>query len=84
MSPIRVGLIGLSSAPPDKYQGAGWAPIAHLPYLLNSDAYTLVALCNTSVESAKNAVKLYNLPESTKTYGNIECMFAILSQCLDP
>lgn len=78
MPPIRVGLIGLSSSPPDKYQGSGWATSAHLPYLLNSDVYTLVALCNTSVESAKKAVKLNNLPESTKTYGSSEGMFSIL------
>lgn len=75
MSPIRVGLIGLSGAPPDKYQGTAWAASAHLPYLLDSDAYTLVALCNTSVESAKKAVKMYGLPESVKTYGNPEGMF---------
>lgn len=72
MSPIRVGLIGLSGAPSDKYQGGGWAAMGHLPYLFDSDDYTLAALCNTSVESAKNAVKLNNLPEYTKTYGSVE------------
>lgn len=72
MSPIRVGLIGLSGTPPDEYQGASWAPLAHLPYLQHSDLFTLSALCNSSVASAKNAVKLHNLPESTKTYGSAE------------
>lgn len=72
MSPIRVGLIGLSGSPPDKYQGTGWAASAHLPYLLSSDKFALAALCNSSVQSAKNAIKLYNLPESTKTYGSVE------------
>ncbi|EIM82907.1 NAD-P-binding protein [Stereum hirsutum FP-91666 SS1] len=76
MSPIRVGLIGLSGAPSDQYQGTGWAAMAHLPYLLDSDAYTLAALCNTSVESAKNALKLHNLPESIKTYGSVEALAA--------
>lgn len=72
MPPIRAGLIGLSGSPPDKYQGLGWAASAHLPYLLDSEAYTFDALCNTSVESARCAVRLHNLPNSTKTYGNVE------------
>lgn len=79
MSPIRVGLIGLSGAPSDQYQGTGWAAMAHLPYLLDSDAYTLAALCNTSVESAKNALKLHNLPESIKTYGSVEGTHTIVA-----
>lgn len=64
MPPIRVGFIGLSKS--------GWAPNAHLPYLKASPNYEIVALCNSSVESASAAIKQYELPQSTKAYGNPE------------
>ncbi|KAK7998412.1 hypothetical protein PG989_006452 [Apiospora arundinis] len=64
MAPIRVGLIGLSKT--------GWAPIAHLPYLKATDKFEIVAIQNSSVESAKDAIKLHGLPESTKAYGSPE------------
>jgi predicted dehydrogenase len=70
MAPIRVGFIGLSGAPPEKYEGSGWGPNAHLPFLKQSPHFEIVALLNTSVESAKAAVRKYELPESTKTYGD--------------
>ncbi|CZR67528.1 related to transcription co-repressor GAL80 [Phialocephala subalpina] len=72
MAPIKVGLIGLSGAPPDKYEGVSWTPSAHLPYLLASPHYEIVALLNTSISSGKVAAARYNLPESTKTYENPE------------
>ncbi|KAF2804357.1 NAD-P-binding protein [Mytilinidion resinicola] len=62
MARIRIGLIGLSAA-------GSWASQAHLPYLKASEKYTIVALCNTSVESAKAAIKAHDLPASTKAYG---------------
>jgi predicted dehydrogenase len=43
---------------------------AHLPYLLASPLYQIVALCNSSVASALKAVERYNLPSNTKTYGD--------------
>jgi predicted dehydrogenase len=70
MTPIRVGLIGLSGAPPDKYEGTSWTPNAHLPYLKASPDYEIVALLNSSVESAKTAIERYNLPAETKAYGD--------------
>ncbi|KAF9699600.1 hypothetical protein EKO04_002514 [Ascochyta lentis] len=74
MAPIRVGVIGLSSAPVDESAGSvgSWAAMAHLPYLLTSPHYTIVALCNSSVKSAETAAKTYNLPSTTKTYGSPE------------
>lgn len=42
----------------------------HLPYLVASPKFNIVALCNTSVASAQAAVKRHNLPNSTKTYGS--------------
>ncbi len=63
MAPIRVGFIGLSKV--------GWGPAAHLPYLLaNPDKYSIVAICNTNVESSRRAIELYGLPEGTKAYGD--------------
>ncbi|KAH7083433.1 NAD-P-binding protein, partial [Paraphoma chrysanthemicola] len=74
MAPIRVGIIGLSSTPADVSAGSAgsWAAMAHLPYLLASPSYTITALCNSSVKSAQTAVRIHNLPSTTKTYGSPE------------
>jgi hypothetical protein len=64
MAPIRVGFLGLSKG--------GWARGAHLPYLEKSENYQIVAICNSSVESSRDAIKLYNLPEGTRAYGDPE------------
>ena len=79
MSPIRVGLIGLSGTPPDEYEGVSWTPNAHLPYLKASPDYEIVALLNSSVESAKAAIDRYELPPSTKAYSKPEglCLFPL-------
>jgi predicted dehydrogenase len=66
MGPIRVGLIGLSGAP----QGVSWAQYAHLPYLQKSPHYEIVALLNSSVESAQAAIKQFDFPAQTKAYGD--------------
>lgn len=71
MSPIRVGIIGLSGG-----AKTSWASRAHLPYLLpspkspNNGKYELIALCNSSVEAAQRAIKHYALPATTKAYGS--------------
>ncbi|KAI0155312.1 NAD(P)-binding protein [Xylariaceae sp. FL1272] len=68
MAPIRIAIIGLSSA-----AKTGWAANAHLPYLLSPlgrSKYTIVALCNSSTSSAQRAIEAYNLPQSTKAYGD--------------
>jgi len=71
MAPIRVGFLGLSKS--------GWAPGAHLPYLRDSDKYEIVAICNSSVESSQEAIRLYSLPFSTKAYGDPEGSFPSFS-----
>ena len=76
MSAIRVGLIGLSGAPPDKCEETSWTPSAHLPYLTSSPDYEIVALLNSSVESAKAAIERYTLPISTKAYSKPEGRFS--------
>ncbi|KAE9373316.1 NAD-binding Rossmann fold oxidoreductase family protein [Stipitochalara longipes BDJ] len=64
MAPIRIGFLGLSKE--------GWAPRAHLPYLQSSPDYEIVAICNSSVASSEEAIKLYSLPSTTKAYGDPE------------
>ncbi|ROW03818.1 hypothetical protein VMCG_05360 [Cytospora schulzeri] len=67
MAPIRIGIIGLSSS-----AVTSWASTAHLPYLLSVRGranYSIVALCNSSLESAKKAIETYGLDsEKTKPY----------------
>lgn len=69
MAPIRLALIGLSSS-----AVTSWASKSHLLYLLSArgrSKYTIVALCNSSVESAKNAIEAYGLDaEKTWAYGD--------------
>ncbi|KAF2876681.1 oxidoreductase [Massariosphaeria phaeospora] len=69
MAPIRIGFIGLSST-------QSWAVWAHLAYLKASNKYEIVALCNSSLESAKAAIKAHGLPESTRAYGTPEDLAA--------
>jgi predicted dehydrogenase len=69
-SPIRIGFIGLSSSKD------GWANMAHFPYLSQSPHYAITALCNSSIESAQEAIKLHNLPPSTKAYAAPEDLAA--------
>jgi predicted dehydrogenase len=72
MAPIRVGLVGLSGTA-TVYPGPGsWASVSHLPSILNSPDYELVALANSSVESAKKAISLHKLSTSIKAYGSSE------------
>ena len=66
MAPIRVGIIGLS-----KTAKTSWAGSAHFPYLMASNGkYEIKALCNSSVVSARKAIDDFNLPPTTKAYGN--------------
>lgn len=64
MTPIRVGFIGLSAS--------SWAGRAHIYYLLASPKFEIVALANSTVESAKSAIKAHSLSPSTKAYGTGE------------
>jgi predicted dehydrogenase len=71
MGTIRVGIIGLSAA--QDYGGPGtWAAATHLPALQNLDNYKIVALANSTVESAKRSIAAHNLPPSAKAYGSPE------------
>ncbi|KAF2232234.1 NAD(P)-binding protein [Viridothelium virens] len=68
MAPIRVALIGLSAS-----AKTSWAVEGHLPYLLSpkgKSKYQIVALLNSSVDAAKDAIATFELPASTKAYGD--------------
>ena len=68
MAPIRVALIGLSSS-----SKVAWASGAHLPYLLSPRGrakFEIVALLNSSVDAARSAIAAFDLPATTKAYGD--------------
>lgn len=71
---IRVGLIGLSGKPRDqRTAGVSWAEIAHLQALQATGSYQIRALLNSSVESARDAIRLHGLSTADadiKAYGN--------------
>lgn len=71
MAPIRIGIIGLAARKGEMAPGT-WAYTAHLPAFLSSPAYEVVALCNTSEESARRAIEFHNLPSTTRAYGSAE------------
>jgi len=74
MAPIRVALLGLSNS-----AATSWAKGAHLPYLLSPRGrakYEIVALVNSSIESAQKAIEDFNLPPGTKAYGDPQSVAA--------
>ncbi|KAL4728311.1 hypothetical protein ACLX1H_005054 [Fusarium chlamydosporum] len=74
MAPIRTALVGLSAS-----AKTSWAYRAHLPYLLSPlgrSKYQIVALQNSSVEAARNAIAKFDLPSETKAYGTPEDLAA--------
>lgn len=73
---IRVALIGLNAPPPGTPSGTNWASSGHLPYLLSSNKYQLVALQNSSAARAAEAIKAYGLDTGTKAYGTPEGMLS--------
>ncbi|RVX70965.1 hypothetical protein B0A52_06123 [Exophiala mesophila] len=70
MAPIRVGIVGLSS------KAGAWATTSHLPRLVSSPNYQIVALCNSSLESTRAAIKAHGLPESTRAYDSYDKLAA--------
>jgi predicted dehydrogenase len=70
--PIRVGLVGLSSQIGLGGGSSDWAGSAHLEYLLASPKYELVALANSSIESAQRSIRDRKLDSSIKAYGSVQ------------
>ncbi|KAH6603911.1 oxidoreductase family [Trichoderma cornu-damae] len=71
MAPIRVGLIGLGATTPVIGPGS-WAVAAHLASFVPSPHYEIVAVCNSTVESARRSIEYHKLPSTVKAYGNAE------------
>lgn len=69
--PIRLGFIGASAA--GSYFGGSWASRAHMPYLTsarNDGLYKVVALQNSTKESAERSVKAFELGDRVACYGD--------------
>lgn len=70
MAPIRVGIVGLGASDPSSYMPGSWGIFAHLRSLQALSAYEIVAVANSSVESAQRSIDFHKLPATTKAYGN--------------
>jgi predicted dehydrogenase len=70
-SPIRVGILGLGRGEGSLVPGL-WAVTAHLPFLASSSAYKIVAVCNSTVESAQASIDARELGQDVKAYGTPE------------
>jgi predicted dehydrogenase len=70
---IRVGLVGLGrEIPKAGVIGPGtWGVLAHLPSLQHLPGYHLVAVANSSIESARTAITNHKLPSEIKAYGSV-------------
>ncbi|KFA73866.1 hypothetical protein S40288_00876 [Stachybotrys chartarum IBT 40288] len=71
MSPIRVGLIGLGAVSSSDYRPGEWG-VQHMKAIANSPNFELVAVCNSSVESAQRSISSHNLSSSVRAYGSPE------------
>ncbi|KAK7413960.1 transcription regulator gal80 [Neonectria punicea] len=72
MAPIRVALVGLAPLDNGEPTVGNWGALAHLKGLLESPHYELVAICNSSIESARKSIEFHKLPPTVKAYGNAE------------
>ncbi|KAL7931572.1 hypothetical protein V8C35DRAFT_323695 [Trichoderma chlorosporum] len=72
MARIRVGLIGLTVGNGQTLGSGAWGIAAHLLTYTNSPNYEIVALCNSSVDAAKESIAYHKLPVATKAYGSPE------------
>ncbi|KAK3382658.1 putative oxidoreductase [Lasiosphaeria ovina] len=69
--PIKVGIVGLTGRS-GVFEPGRWAVSAHLPPLVASPSYEIVALANSSVESARKSIAFHKLPPTTAAYGSGE------------
>lgn len=62
---VAHGSVGEASVGPGR-----WAITSYLPTYKTSPNYELVALCNSTVESAKRSIEFHGLPSTVKAYGD--------------
>jgi predicted dehydrogenase len=70
-SPIHIGILGLGKGEGGLVPGL-WAAKGHLPYLLSSPKYKVVAVCNSTVESSQASIDFHKLGSDVKAYGTPE------------
>lgn len=76
MAPIKVGIIGVGQELSNTYKTGEWG-IHHLHALVASPAYDVVAICNSTVESASRSIRAHGLdPQAVKAYGSAEDLAA--------
>jgi predicted dehydrogenase len=68
--PTRIAMIGLGKASDTQVFGL-WAARAHLPFIVTSPDFEITAVCNSSVQSAQNAIEFHKLSSSVKAYGSV-------------
>jgi predicted dehydrogenase len=71
MAKIRVGIIGLGIYGQAMVPGV-WGVIGHLRSIQRLDEYEIVAVANSSVDSARRSIEHHGLPAETKAYGTPE------------
>lgn len=69
MAPIRIALIGLTGKVNPNVIGGQWG-VQHITALKALPQYRVVAVCNTSVESAARAIKTHDLGPEVRAYGS--------------
>lgn len=70
MAPIRVAIVGLNSRNSPNFAVGEWG-VQHFKALSAISKYEIVAVCNSSVESAQKAIAFHNLDANkVKAYGS--------------
>src|SRR5687768_9487116 len=72
MAPIRVGIIGLAAKDSPMFAAGEWG-VQHFKALRELPSYEIVAVCNSSAESAQKSIAFHKLdPATVKAYGSPE------------
>ncbi|KAI4593151.1 hypothetical protein KJ359_010075 [Pestalotiopsis sp. 9143b] len=71
MAKIRVGLIGLGTSS-ERMTAGTWGVTAHLRPLQALEDYEIVAVANSTADSARRSIEHHGLPAETKAYGSPE------------
>lgn len=72
MPPIRVGLVGLGPKGTAGFVPGLWSTMSHLPSIQALPGYELVAVANSTADSARKSIAAHDLPASVKPYGSAE------------
>ncbi|VUC20439.1 unnamed protein product [Clonostachys rosea] len=70
MTPLRIGLVGLGPISTGPFNAGEWG-IQHMNAAINSPYLELVAVCNSTKESAQKSIASHGLPSTVKAYGSM-------------